>query len=67
MWGHDHARRSNVMTGKMTRMLLMVVTAFTLAVGALGVISGIGPDWVTPEISHVVAAGGDGRAADSNE
>jgi len=55
------------MTGKGTRLLLVVMTALALAVGALSVASGIGPDWVTLEVSRVAAAGGDGRAADSNE
>ena len=35
------------MASKVTRMLLVVVTAFTLAVGALGVTGELGPDWAT--------------------
>jgi hypothetical protein len=54
------------MTGKVTRMLLVVVMALTLAVGALGVTSGIGPDGVTPEVSEVAAAGHPGNGQDPN-
>jgi hypothetical protein len=42
------------MTRKMTRMLLVVVTALTLAVGALGMTGGLGSGWATPEVSAIV-------------
>ena len=51
------------MTGKVTRTMLVVVTALTLAVGALGVTGGVGSGWATPEASasviHDTGDGGD--------
>jgi hypothetical protein len=49
----------------MTRTMLVVVTALTLAVGALSVTGGIGSGWATTEVSAVVfdtdPAGGGGN------
>ena len=49
------------MKATVTRMLLVVVTALTLAMGALGVTGGLGSSWATPEVSaHIAdASGGD--------
>jgi hypothetical protein len=49
------------MASKVTRTMLVVVTALTLAVGALGVTGGLGSSWATPEVSAVIIAccGGD--------
>ena len=40
--------------GTVTRTLLVVVTALTLAVGALGVTGGLGSSWATNEVSALV-------------
>ena len=42
------------MTGNVTRLLLVVVTAFTLAVGALGMTGGLRSSGATAEISAVI-------------
>ena len=49
------------MAGTMTRMMLVVVTALTLAVGALGATGGLGTSWATPEASAITICcpGGD--------
>jgi hypothetical protein len=49
------------MARKVTRTLLVVVTAPTLAVGALGVSGGFGSGWATPEASALTVSdtGGD--------
>jgi hypothetical protein len=39
--------------------LVMAVLALTLAVGALGVTGGFGPDWATSEVRAAVPDGGD--------
>jgi hypothetical protein len=44
------------MASRMTRTLLVVVTALTLAVGALGVSGGLGSGWATPEASAFYVA-----------
>ncbi len=56
------------MAGKVTRTVLVVVTALTLAIGALGVTSGVGPDWAIAAVSAVNVGsgdGGDGSGGDS--
>ena len=42
------------MAGTVTRMMLVVVTALTLAVSALGVSGGLGSSWSTPEVTALV-------------
>jgi hypothetical protein len=42
------------MASKVTRMLLVVVTALTIAVGALGVTGGLGSTRATPEVSAIL-------------
>ncbi len=42
------------MASRMTRTMLVVVTALTLAVGALDVTGGLGSSWATPEVSALV-------------
>ena len=44
------------MTGNVTRLLLVVVTAFTLAVGALGMTGGLVRAFVPDRLSHVAPA-----------
>jgi hypothetical protein len=39
------------MASKVTRMMLVMVTALTLAMGALGMTGGFGPGWATAEVS----------------
>jgi hypothetical protein len=44
-----------MMTGKLTRMLLVAVTALALAVGALGVSGGLGSSGATAEVRAIPA------------
>jgi hypothetical protein len=53
-----------VTAGKVTRTILVVVTPLTLAVGAIGLNSKVGPDWATAEVSAAnggTTTGGDGN------
>ena len=43
------------MAGKVTRAVLMVVVALTLAVGAVGASGGLGSGWATNEASALLA------------
>ena len=47
-----------MMAGKVTRLTIVVVTALTLAIGALGVTSGVGLGWATPEVSAQTSGNG---------
>jgi hypothetical protein len=52
--GWTEARqRSEMMAGKMMRMLLVAVIAITLAVGALAVTGGFGSSGATLEVSAI--------------
>ena len=50
------------MPRRMTRRLLVVVSALTLAIGALGMTGGFGPDWATAEVAATASAGNGGVA-----
>jgi hypothetical protein len=54
-------RRSDVMPSKVTRTMLVVVTALTLAVGALGVTGGLGLDWGTAQMNASIDGGAVGN------
>ena len=54
------------MAGKKTRRLLVVVTVLTLAVGALGVTGGIGPDGAIAQGSPNPTSGCFGICPDGN-